>query len=322
MSLSVIFIILIIALSGCGNHPAAAPTATPLPPTPEASATATMPPATLALYDPAGSSSTETAKTLSDFAAANALGFETWTSLPVNFDGVKIVVVNGGLDNLAQVAAAAPKTQFLVISQSLTPSANISVISVNPVHLAFMAGYLAAMTAEDWRAGALLSDDANLGLADAFVNGGQYLCGRCPSTYGPILFYPQVYPVSGQSDAAAWTAQATELLTDTSANSVFIDRGGDISDVLDKFSNTLLYGSDPGSPNLSRYTAILGPDLNSAFQQALPDLLAGNGGKTFAAKVSLLVINNADIISPAKQALFNQVSQALEDNLITPLSVP
>jgi hypothetical protein len=319
-----ILMLLTVSLAGCSNHSTPTPAVTAIPPTPElvATPTSTAIPARIVLFDPNGKADEAFTAMLSDFAAANSLGFETSATLADNLEGVKVMIVYGALENLTQVAAAAPQTQFVSISQSVTPTGNISVVSANPVHLAFMAGFLAALTSDDWRAGALISDDANLGLVNAFENGGEYLCGRCTPSYAPVLFYPQVYALAGSSDAAAWSAQASALLTDTAANSVYLSSGGDIPEVLDQFSEALIYGSDPASPNLARYTAILGADATSALQQALPDLLAGNGGKTINAKVGLVLIKNPEIITQAKVTLFNQVAQDLANDQIVPLSVP
>ena len=323
LSLSItLLLVLVILLSGCNSRTPATPEATPITPTPEATATATAVPARIVLFDPAAQSKPELAAMLGEFAAANSLSFETWTALTGSLDGIKVMIVNGTIENLTEIASSAPQTQFVLLSPTLAPAANISVITTNLTHQAFLAGYLAAMTAEDWRAGALIVDDAILGLSNAFINGGQYLCGGCTPQFAPMLYYPQVYIVPDQSPANIWSTQAIALVTDTAVNSVFLDGGGDSPEVLDQFTNAILFGNNPASANLSRYSAILGADATSAIQEALPDLLAGNGGKTLTAQVSLVVINNTDVVSPGKQARFDEVAKALMENQINPLSIP
>ncbi len=317
-----ILLALVILLSGCNTRTPETPETTPIPPTPEATATATAAPARIVLFDPAAQSKPELAAMLGEFAAANSLNFETWTALTGSLEGVKVMIVNGTIDNLSEIASSAPQTQFVLMSPTLAPAANISVITTNLTHQAFLAGYLAAMTAQDWRAGALIVDDAILGLSNAFINGGQYLCGGCTPQYSPLLYYPQVYIVPDQSPSNMWAAQATTLVTDTAVNSIYLDSGGDSPEVLDQFTNAILFGNNPASPNLSRYSAILGADATSAIQEALPDLLAGNGGKSLTAQVSLVIINNTDVVSPGKQARFDEVAKMLMENQINPLSVP
>lgn len=318
-----VIIVLLFGVSGCANRPTPTPAVPTSTSTPEVTATATQTPARIVLFDASGLAGAAVSTAISDFAAANSLAFETWKELPADLNGVKIMVVFSGLDNLAEVAASTPQTQFITTAQNTASSANISTLTVNPLHLAFMAGYLAAMTSEDWRAGALISDPVNLGLADAFTNGGQYLCGRCTQAYPPQnIYYPVTYSTDGANDAAAWAAQANAMWTETYANSVYIDTAADYPEVLDVFTDKVLYSSNTASANLARYAAILGGDVTSTLQTALPDLLAGNGGKTYNARVSLLIINQPEIVTEAKQARFNEVAQALADNLINPQSVP
>ncbi len=313
-----------LALSACNRQPVtpAVPDLTPTPEVPQATFTPTPSPARIVLYDPANQVDPNLPGALTELATANALGFETWSALAPSLDGVKVMIVAGSLDNLAELAASAPQTQFVLLSSMTAPSANISVLTTNQVHQAFAAGYLAVMIAEDFRATTLLSDDANLGLANAFVNGGTYLCGTCVSTYAPQKYFPLSYTLSAGSDASVWSNTAATMLTETLTNTVFLGPNADLPEVLDQMPNAKLIGTDPASPNKGRYVAIFGPDVLAALQQALPDLLAGNGGKTILAPVTLAVNNNPDLISPAKLQHLNQVIQDLQTEKIIPLSIP
>ncbi|MHB8087051.1 MAG: hypothetical protein ACYDH2_02265 [Anaerolineaceae bacterium] len=320
-SLLVIFILLF-GVSGCADRSTPTPDVPTITPTSEFTPTATQAPARIVLFDPAAQASAAAATVMNDFAAANSLAFETWTELSGDLTGIKVMVVFSGLDNLAEVAVSNPQIQFITTAQNTAAAANISTLAANPVHVAFMAGYLAAMTSEDWRAGALISDPVNVGLANAFTRGGEYLCGRCTPKYGPILFYPVTYSTDGANDAVSWVIQAQTMWAETYANSVYIDTAADYPEVLDVFTDKVLFSSNPTSANLARYAAVLGGDMTSTLQTALPELLAGTGGKTYNARVGLLIINNSEVVSEAKQARFNEVAQALADNLINPLSVP
>lgn len=316
-------LILLVGLTGCNGRATPTPEITPsATSTPEATATATLAPARIVLFDPAAQAGADLTGVMNEFASANSLVFETWPSITGDLNGVKIMVLNGNLDNLSEVAAAAPQTQFVTLTQNIAPAGNISILTINPTHLSYMAGFLAAMTSEDWRATALIEEDAALGLADAFVNGGNYLCGLCTPIYAPMLYYPQVYTVPPQSDLTAWSTQATALKTDTTPDTVFVGTTGDDPAVLDVFSDAILFSSNTASPDLSRYAAILGADSASALEQALPDLLAGNGGKSLTARIGLVQINNPEIVTDGKKALFDQTAQDLANNLINPLSVP
>lgn len=315
-------LIFLFGVSGCVDRPTPTPEVPTSTSTPEATPTVTPSPARIVLFDPSAQAGTAVTTLLSDFAAANSLAFETWTENKGDLSGVKIMVVFSGLDNLAEVTASTPQTQFITTAQNTAAAANISTLSVNPVHLAFMAGYLAAMTSDDWRAGALISDPLSVGLADAFINGGEYLCGRCTPIFAPQIYYPVTSSTDGANDAASWVAKASSLWSETYANSVYIDTSADYPEVLDVFTDKVLYSSNPASANLSRYSAILGADVTSTLQTALPELLAGTGGKIYNARVGLLVINKPEVVTEAKQARFIEVAQDLANNLINPQSVP
>lgn len=317
----IVIIAMLFGISGCGDRTTPTPEIPSSTPTPEFTATATQPPARIVLFDPSAQAGAAVTTTLNDFAAANSLVFETWSELTGDLTNTRIVVVFSGLDNLAEVAASNPQTQFITTAINTAAAANISTLAANPLHLAFMAGYLAAMTSEDWRAGALISDPVSVGLADAFTNGGEYLCGRCTPAYAPQIYYPVTYSTGGANDVASWVSQAQTMWADTYANAVYVDTAADYPEVLDVFTDKVLFSSNSASANLARYAAILGGDLTSTLQTALPELLAGAGGKTYNARVGLLVINKPEIITEAKQARFNEVSQALAANQINPQSV-
>jgi len=320
-SFTFIFIFSILGLAGCGPRVTPTPELPTSTPTPEITPTPTAVPERIVLFDPSAQAGDTIPGLINEFATANSIAFETWTSL-ADLAGVKVMVVYGALDNLADVAASAPQTQFLAVAQNAAPAANVSTLSANPVHLAFLAGYLAAMTSTEWRAAALMGDPNNLGLPDAFINGGKYLCGRCTPKYGPMLEYPVVYYPDNGNDAPAWTAMAQALWNDTNANSVFVDTAADFPEVLELFSDELVFTNNPASPNLARYAAALGPDTAGGIKAALPELLAGNGGQVFTSPVALTVINNPDAVSPAKQARFNEAALKLADGQIDPLSIP
>ena len=63
---------------------------------------------------------------------------------------VRVVVALAQPDNLADLQAAAPQAQFLVVSAgALEPGAQLSVVRVQPEQLAFAAGFTAAMLSDD-----------------------------------------------------------------------------------------------------------------------------------------------------------------------------
>jgi basic membrane lipoprotein Med (substrate-binding protein (PBP1-ABC) superfamily) len=116
------------------------------------------------------------------------LTVQTAADLNGSLDGVKIAVVFGDANSFKDTTSANPQTQFLFIGSTAEGTAgNISLVVNRPQDLAFMAGYLASITAEDWRSGGLLAGGA-LPIdqeADAFINGGKLVCGNCSPIYPP-----------------------------------------------------------------------------------------------------------------------------------------
>jgi hypothetical protein len=319
-----VLLALLFFLAGCKTEGTKSPTITSAPPTQQSSPSPTSLPARLGLFDPVDTASVEIVSLLTEFASANALAFEKIGSLESGLEGMQVLVLLATPENLPDLLTNLPKTQFILVgSTGLQDVSNLSVIQTKADDMAFMAGFLASITSDDWRSGALLLDDtSNLALKDAFENGARYLCGQCTPLYPPFISYPEVLTLTSGSDVAAWVAQASTLLVESDTNAIFIDRAGDFSDLVAQFEGQILYTNDPSSPNIQRYAAVLGVDALAGLQQILPEVLAGAGGKTLNMKVMITVNNNPDAVTPGRVDYFNRVAQDLADGWINPLSVP
>ena len=112
----------------------------------------------------------------------------------------------------AALAAAAPQAQVIAIG--LSPEGGPSnLVSITPgandgAKTAFIAGYVAAMTAEDWRTGILFTGASAASVND-FVAGVEYFCGSCVPSSPPF----GEYTVAAQAvDAQNWQPAADQLL--------------------------------------------------------------------------------------------------------------
>ncbi|HEY4717536.1 MAG TPA: hypothetical protein VIH14_00845 [Anaerolineales bacterium] len=112
----------------------------------------------------------------------------------------------------AALAAAAPQARVITIGY--TPEAQASNLVALPLSegadgsIAFIAGYIAALAAEDWRAG-MLYTSASASWVDDFVAGAEYFCGACI----PIAPPQADLPLAVQApDAQNWQAAADQLL--------------------------------------------------------------------------------------------------------------
>jgi hypothetical protein len=323
--LLIIFVLTIGMLSSC-QRGEQTPTATQIPPTPEPTATSTVVPASLWLVDPQSVAPAEITSVLNEYSSTNSLVFSNTTDVESDFSSAKIVVGFYSGDGLIEKAKNFPQAHFILIGDTNTGvPANVSLIHAKPEELAFMAGYLATLTAEDWRSGGLINAGAQPAgtLADAFVNGGEYVCGLCAPVYPPYISYPVYEDVSGKTQAAEMTTNIDALATQK-VDTVFVAKSADFPEVLDSLigAGSTLYGENLQSPEHSKYAAILDFDFLPGLEKLLPPALEGKAGSELNSVVKLGEINNLEKVTPGKQALFNQVAQDLSDGWIIPLSIP
>lgn len=149
-------------------------------------------------------------------AAANGMQFEQRATLapaeiPPNLARLIILSPDPGA---AAMVAAAPQAQVITIGFELESGppnvVGIPVRSGNESQIAFIAGYIAAMSAEDWRTG-LLYTGASAAIVNDFVAGAEYFCGSCAPFSPPFADYP----VAAQAgDAQNWQSVADQLLAE------------------------------------------------------------------------------------------------------------
>jgi hypothetical protein len=317
--------ILLFALAGCNGNPTDAPVVTGEPATVEpTTADPTSIPAKLVLVDTQGQADETLTTLLTEFASANSLLFETRSTQEGDFAGVVMAVVLDATDSLNSTASSNPETQFVGVGSAISaPAANLSIIRNKPEDLAFMAGQLTTLVSEDWRSGGLLNANgaAIEVISDAFVNGGNYVCGWCKPTYPPYLSYPVYQDISGK--AGAEMAADVEVLSTNFVDVAFVSRAADVTEVIEALQTAeiAMIGENANSAEAGRYAAILGFDAGTALEEMLPKLLAGQGRQEAVSRVVLVVVNDETLITPGRQELFNTAAEALQGGWIIPLSV-
>lgn len=323
-----LLLILVLTLSSCksptaGPQPAetlTALTAVPVTPTVESSR--------LVYVTTAPTEGDANAAILSAFAAANSLKFETFASIEAAaLTGTeKIVVLQQAAENQEALLSGAPQTQFISLSGGdADGKSNLSVVTAKPEDVAFMAGYLSTLIAYDWRSAALLTTDGPLGAgeADAFWNGGKFVCGKCNPVYPPMVDLPQIINLASGSDAASWLAAANQILPNW-AEAVYLDAEAATPEVLDVFAAaevTVLSTIQPPADSSAYWGATISANSSEVLQTALENALAGQGGQTYSASIVLTNVN-PDLVSPAKQDLFNQTAALVAAGKIGTLSIP
>ncbi len=238
--------------------------------------------------------------------------------------GWRVVVLAAPQDDLAQIASAAPATQFVLISPvDVQVPANVSVIRIHKEYEAFAAGFIAVIITNDLRAAGLFPSDTALGatIDDAFRNGGAYFCGRCIPQFTPYVRFPVPVSLPGASPLADWQNVATTL-GQTIVYTVYVDPQVSSPELLYDLGSRgyyLIGGQTPIDQVRPRWILTLQSDLVTPLQDLWPALLAGSGGQVVSAGLSFSDVN-ADIFTPGKQRLAKEMIATLTKGFINPFN--
>jgi hypothetical protein len=296
--------------SGSGIKETAIPTATFTPeftPTPAKPLVILLLPADLAAYE-----SDSYQSLVYDLAQENGMRFQLRNTLSVDElqmerPSLKLVIALAPDPGLAALAAAAPEVEFLAVDiPGLTAGGNISTIggSEQPTDKqAFLAGYMAAMFAWEWRVGILSQKDTPGGEAarTAFTNGYHYFCGYCrnPIFSSPRPDYPVVVRIptdAKENEYIYYAAALRDYNSNYYAEVVYVYPEVATEEVYSYLAEegVLLIGQELYSEDLrSSWIASIKPDVVPAIESIFPELLAGNGGRTVPTPLFLTDINES-----------------------------
>ena len=334
--LSVVFVVLFFstALLGCSeNQPNADDTQEPTPPT--ATPIPPIAPDRAVLTAPADISPSELAEAqalIAELAAGSGLEFETRQEIFANeiTPDIKIIIFIEQPDNLGSLAANAPETQFVAISgQNWSPPANGTIILKNEDHVAFLAGYLSALLAPNFRVGGLLVSE-NTEFNQSFSNGISYYCGRCKSE---VIYPLNTYPVLSQQPANSpptnWQAAFTEINA-SKVNVLFLSgdaASAELGTYLAGMDVAVIGNQTPPEELRARWIATITSDGLSPLREIWNDLMEGQGGKVMNASLKISDVNYVTVadglvwLSQGKMNLLNKVITLLREDQIYPYSV-
>lgn len=221
------------------------------------------------------------------------------------------------------LAANYPGSRYLLITnEDVQPTENLYIVRLPELEQAFLAGYTAAMAADQWKTGMLSRPDTPSGpaLRDAFVRGVQYLCGNCAPRYDPKL--PLNYPVYAEATPDTWSA-GLESLKAQGVLAVYIDPSletGEIRAAVGEAGMHLVTGlpapedyEGPGGLLIARILLDLDPALRSVYA----DLTNGNPGRLAVPSLAIQEVN-PNLLSEARQRLVEETRQLLEEGWISP----
>jgi hypothetical protein len=325
-SFPLLLLILIFGLvTACSNTPT--PTEAPTPAvtaspvaTETPSPTPTNPPPLAILLAPESADAALVAtlqEKMAALATQDGLQFETRPSLTATDanPNLRIVVAISPDPGIAQLAASAPETQFLALGiPGIQPSANLSVVGGSdglPDQMGFIAGYLAAVITDDWRAGVISSDDATGQIAaQGFRNGLVFFCGLCRPSFPPFYEYPILASPPGQAAIDSLVSQGVQtayLPPEASDPALFESLAQ---------ANLNLIGSTPPPENLKdRWVATIQTNLPAGLERLWSEMVGGKGGVALPTPIVITDRNEA-LFSIGRQRLVDETLAAMQAGYI------
>jgi len=264
---------------------------------------------------------------LTQFAAEDGLQFVQVASLGAPpLSTARIVVLSEAPDDLPAMLDANPEIQFILLAGTdLTGKPNLSVVSAKAEDVYFMAGYLTTLIAYDWRSAGLVTGDTPLGdeAANAFFNGGKYICGKCNPSYPPLVNLPQVTSLPKSATSTEWLTAANAMLS-MGVNAFFLDPAAATPEVVAQISAsqiTLIGTTPPPAGAEALWGATITSDNSVALKEVLAKAFIGEGGQEITVPITLTQVNET-LVSPARQDLFNQTAELLSTGKLAPLNIP
>lgn len=260
-------------------------------------------------------------KTIYDLAQQSGLHFQVLNALtPAELDdNVKVVVALPPDPGIAQLASTAPQTQFLAVNiPGVTSGGNISTIGGagdNPDIPAFLAGYIAAMLANDYRTGMIgEKDSAGSDIATlAYANGRQFYCGLCNPVAPPWYEYPIVVDMAADVPEGEANAYA-DALKDRLVQVAYIYPTVQMPSQVNYTASLgmwMIGENHPPEDARANWIATIQPDWITAVQSAWADIVSGSGGRSYPSPLTMTDINS-DLLSEGRQRL----AQEMLDDLV------
>jgi len=340
-----VILILTFAISGCrtngngsvvegtqvvtdGVEPKATmvPTETPLP-------TETPQPSLVVLYAP-GSVGEQIAaawqERIATLAQTDGFAFEMRTTVTEEeiTENWQIVVMPGYEDSLPSLAASAPNTLFVVVTDATLPDLPTNVVQMvaDPYAKAFAAGNTAIHTAADWRLGALLpgdsNNDSNL-IQSAFINGVNYYCGKCGTAYTPLFDAPLITTLPTSSSGEAWIEVISELHRQYILRAVFVSEAASSQELFTFLAeiNMIVVGEQkPAGIEGLRWAGTIRQDSLAVFEENWTKFVSRNYVSNIIPVPIEVVDVNEDLLSTGRIRLIEETIDAVADGWVLPLS--
>jgi hypothetical protein len=238
---------------------------------------------------------------------------------------IRLVVAVSPDPGLAELVAAAPQTQFLALGfEGLNAAPNLTTLGAGgarPDQQGFIAGVIAAMLSDDWRAGVISLSDTVDGRAarTGFLNGAVYFCGLCRPAHPPFYEYPLYVELPSTATSAEWQ-EAANYMVDHYVKTVYVYPGagdeGMLTILADARLNIINSADQPDAAPSGRVVT-LATDPLPLIKSQVAGLLDGSlsGGQSLPVPITFTQVDPT-IFTPGKQRLAEQVLSDLQSGFI------
>ncbi len=292
--------------------------------------TSTQSPATIAIYQYPDSDSDKLGEyalpVLEALAESENLQIKVLDEIlpPALNPGVQIVVLIGVPPSAPDLVNTYPDIQFLLMGETdIAPGANVSTIGADglPRHeQAFLAGYISALIASEWRVGKMMTESEPSELADTFRRGTKFYCGLCRQAFPPFSDYPVIEIVENGG-----SGQGFQDLAGFSVDTVYVSEGvlglAEGIEEGEALSIKVIGGAPPLGDRGSNWVVTIQFDLESPIKSVWSDLMDGNGGMDLPISFVLTDIND-QLLSPGKFDHANQVISDVVEGFIGVEEIP
>jgi hypothetical protein len=257
-------------------------------------------------------------------AGQSGFSFESQPSLNLEaVDGtIRAVILIGHVEGLAEMAAQNPAVGFILVdvdgAVEGTNVYHLSAAQVGADQVAFLAGYMAAVTTFDWRVGAVALNDA-AGSQDlaAFEAGVRYFCGWCRPVYPPYYEYPQMITASA-ADGANGAAAASSLV-EVGVETVFVSSDLASHEFLAPLAEAGLAIIAPVEPRAGfedQWMATIQGDFQGVLEAVWAAMVAGEPVLETGSALHISHLND-NLISVGRAVLVQQAADELQSGFIT-----
>jgi hypothetical protein len=333
------FIIIAIILTGCSGSASPTPIPvvmdTPVPVLPTTAPSPTViPPATRVLIS-TGNQLAEAdvqgiVASVQSLAGQSGLSVDTVPNLTPELltPDVKVAIVLPPDPGVTDLAGRFPDIRFISVAiPSIQPSANLFAVGVDGPHpewSAFVAGYIAAIITNEWRAGALTQAGSNDGLlaGDAFRNGVMFFCGLCQKKFAPFDYAPPVMEMNPAAPQAEWQPIADSFIA-SAVKTAYIYPGVAIPDMMAYLAQNgmkLIGSQTPPDALRPAWVATIKVDYGSGLQSVWADVISGASGRVVPAGISVTDVDS-NTLTDGKMRLVNEVISELTAGAISPNTV-